>query len=377
MAQLAEGLHHAHERGVLHRDIKPSNILISSDGQPLLLDFNLAQHQHVYPTQATLGGTVAYMAPEHLRALSARSAALARLSQRAMAKQKQTAPKPEGLQVLVIKDIFTQRFKSGITRVPFSRSDLLEAAKQFAAPGESEQARDKNLGDILYTFRFRRDFPEEILGTAPKGKIWVILGTGISKYELRLITKPNLSPSPNWVVTKVHDSTPEIVRRFVELSDEQAALSRICYNRLVDLFCRCVAHSLQNHLRTTVKGVGQIEIDELYVGANRMGQHFIIPVQAKKEKDRVGVSQLIQDYEYCKIKHPGMIPRLLAAQLFAYQENGKTFDRVAICEFVVREAKDDLLIEKSSEEHFLLLPKSLITQSDFKAANIRADKEGQ
>src|SRR5262249_14672136 len=63
VAQLAEGLHHAHERGVLHRDIKPSNILISSDGQPLLLDFNLAQDLNLHPDEAVLGGTVAYMSP--------------------------------------------------------------------------------------------------------------------------------------------------------------------------------------------------------------------------------------------------------------------------------------------------------------------------
>src|SRR5262249_6041002 len=41
VARLAEGLQHAHERGVLHRDIKPSNVLLGSDGQPMLLDFNL------------------------------------------------------------------------------------------------------------------------------------------------------------------------------------------------------------------------------------------------------------------------------------------------------------------------------------------------
>ena len=45
IAQLADGLQHAHNRGILHRDIKPSNILISSEGQPLLLDFNLSQDQ--------------------------------------------------------------------------------------------------------------------------------------------------------------------------------------------------------------------------------------------------------------------------------------------------------------------------------------------
>jgi len=68
-ARLAEGLQHAHQRGVLHRDIKPSNILIGADGQPLLLDFNLAHDRNIDVEQATIGGTIAYMAPEHLRAL--------------------------------------------------------------------------------------------------------------------------------------------------------------------------------------------------------------------------------------------------------------------------------------------------------------------
>jgi serine/threonine protein kinase/tetratricopeptide (TPR) repeat protein len=78
LSEIAEGLHHAHQRGIFHRDIKPSNILISAEGQPLLLDFNLAQDQHIDPALATLGGTVAYMSPEHLRALAGRSSALIR-----------------------------------------------------------------------------------------------------------------------------------------------------------------------------------------------------------------------------------------------------------------------------------------------------------
>ncbi len=69
IAQLADGLHHAHQRGVLHRDIKPSNILISAEGQPLLLDFNVAQEAASEEGEAILGGTVAYAAPEHLAAL--------------------------------------------------------------------------------------------------------------------------------------------------------------------------------------------------------------------------------------------------------------------------------------------------------------------
>ena len=73
-ARLAEALQHAHDRGVLHRDVKPSNVLLTADGMPMLLDFNLA-HEPVdvsddEASPAALGGTVAYMSPEHLEALA-------------------------------------------------------------------------------------------------------------------------------------------------------------------------------------------------------------------------------------------------------------------------------------------------------------------
>ena len=74
-ARMAEALDHAHDRGVLHRDIKPSNVLVTGDGMPMLLDFNLAREpltslDDAQVAPAALGGTLDYMAPEHLEALA-------------------------------------------------------------------------------------------------------------------------------------------------------------------------------------------------------------------------------------------------------------------------------------------------------------------
>jgi tetratricopeptide (TPR) repeat protein len=74
-ARLAEALAHAHQRGILHRDVKPSNVLIASDGQPMLLDFNLAHDVKTADCGAAayVGGTLPYMAPEHLDAFNSQN----------------------------------------------------------------------------------------------------------------------------------------------------------------------------------------------------------------------------------------------------------------------------------------------------------------
>jgi len=75
-ARLADALDYAHHRGILHRDIKPANILVSQYCRPLLADFNLAFHTEPLAgaPKEKLGGTLAYMAPEHIEAFDSQGA---------------------------------------------------------------------------------------------------------------------------------------------------------------------------------------------------------------------------------------------------------------------------------------------------------------
>ncbi|MFO0824666.1 MAG: protein kinase [Gemmataceae bacterium] len=61
---IALGVHHAHQRGLIHRDLKPGNILLDKEGQPHVADFGLARRTDVSTSDSGVAGTVAYMAPE-------------------------------------------------------------------------------------------------------------------------------------------------------------------------------------------------------------------------------------------------------------------------------------------------------------------------
>ncbi len=66
IGQIAEGLDHAHRKGIIHRDFKPSNVLIDQHGNAYLADFGIAKisESTVQLTGTGIVGTPAYMAPE-------------------------------------------------------------------------------------------------------------------------------------------------------------------------------------------------------------------------------------------------------------------------------------------------------------------------
>ena len=64
--QVAEGLHEAHNNGIVHRDIKSSNVMLTQKGHAKIMDFGLAKTAFgsLVTKEGTTLGTVAYMSPE-------------------------------------------------------------------------------------------------------------------------------------------------------------------------------------------------------------------------------------------------------------------------------------------------------------------------
>jgi hypothetical protein len=254
----------------------------------------------------------------------------------------------------IVQAVFFDRYKKGDTSIQFSRPDLFDACEKHGIKPLA------NMGDgALYSYRYRQKLPKDILDTQPAGKEWVILGRGISQYEFRLVSKSNIIPNTSLISTKIPEATPEIIKRYA-FTDEQALLARVRYNRLVDTFFGITTYSLQNHLRTTVETIGQIEIDEIYVGVDKDGRHFVIPAQAKVGNDKIGYAQLFQDLGYCREKYPNLVCRALAAKFM-------TGGTIALFELTI----DGDSVNIVHEKHYDLVPEGAITDEELRTYNTR------
>jgi hypothetical protein len=209
----------------------------------------------------------------------------------------------------LIEAIFRARYQDGLQSIAFPRDELTQVASKLGI------ALPKNLGDVIYSFRYRSDFPAFITSTAPDGHVWVIRPVGRGLYEFALIVDIPIAPNQMLAETKIPDATPGLILRYCG-SDEQALLTKLRYNRLIDIFTGVTAFSLQNHFRTTVTGIGQIETDEIYVGVDKRGAHHVFPVQAKGGKDRMNIVQIEQDIALCRAKFPDLICLAIGAQFF-------------------------------------------------------------
>jgi hypothetical protein len=264
---------------------------------------------------------------------------------------------PENRYKQLLSHIFFDKdfgaYRKGVTQIDFAREDIERAGQALGI------RLPKNLGDVLYAIRYRTPLPRQIVTTQPKGKEWVIEGTGRSRYRFSLVQVNRIVPKEGLRVIKVPDATPEIIGAYA-LNDEQALLARVRYNRLIDVFLGITAYSLQNHMRTTVKGIGQIEIDEVYVAVDRHGVQYVVPVQAKGGKDQLSVVQTKQDIACCAEKFAALACRSVSAQFIELDRNRK---KIAMFELAI----DDGQVVIVEEKHYQLVPAFEIGPDDLKA----------
>ena len=249
----------------------------------------------------------------------------------------------------ILTKVFFDHYVEGSRQVEFTRQDLVHAAEELGLD------RPLNIGDIPYRFRHRGLRPIRIMETAPDGETWIWRSGGTSMYRLVMVPDRPIVPNQNLAVTKVPDATPGIVAWHSQ-DDEQSLLARLRYNHLLDIFLGIACYSLQNHLRTTVEGIGQIETDETYVGIDRRGAQYIMPVQAKSERDQIGRVQLEQDIALCEERWSALICRPVAAQMM---DN----DTIALFEFELQD--NDVRIV--SERHYQLVEPEQMTTDDLRS----------
>ncbi len=233
----------------------------------------------------------------------------------------------------VIVKVFNKYYRDGMDAVPFTMDDIRDAIQKVSR--ENPPYGEKNVADVRYQYTSgRRSLPEEIDRLGP----WMIIGTGKGTYTfVRVKESLDISISADLQEILIPDATPEIVVEYAG-HDEQGLLAKLRYNRLLDIFLGITCYHLQNHWRTTVNKV-QREIDDLYVGIDVDGKHYVIPVEAKSRKDRISKTQIAQMVEFAEKRYPKLIMRPIGIKEITDKD-------VVIILFTTGKSPDDIRIKE-------------------------------
>ncbi len=197
--------------------------------------------------------------------------------------------------------LFKQHWKSGAVDVPFTKDDLIEKAQSLGV-------KVKNLPDVLYTYRNRRPFPHAILA---KGN-WVIASRGPGRYAFEKVAGAAIIEVPHKLKRyNIPYAVPEIVARNIA-NDEQGLLTVVRYNRLLDVFTGVACFHLQTHIQTHVPKHGQVQIDDLYVGVDKNGAGYVLPVEAKDSGESLGIDKVVALTLFAQHKFPNLVCRPMA-----------------------------------------------------------------
>ncbi len=211
--------------------------------------------------------------------------------------------KPDKLQAYdrVVEELFFTYWEKGAIEVVFTKDNLIDAIERVGL-------RIKNTADIIYTYRSRRKLPAKLLKLGD----WIIASRGSGKYAFVPTLQGRLIEIPS--ALKIHPvpwAVPEIVAANLA-RDEQGLLTIARYNRLLDVFTGLACFHLQSHVRTHIKGHGQVEIDDLYVGVDKEGIGYVLPVEGKEEGESLGRDKAVALTKFARFKFPNLRCRPIA-----------------------------------------------------------------
>lgn len=233
----------------------------------------------------------------------------------------------------VLLAIFRRKLvPGGVAPLVFTLQDVRD---QLVASG----LEARNAPDVIYRMRARTVLPEEtqaagyrMIEITNRGVYALVVGTST------LIEYPELTTPVD-----VEDHTPDVVRRLLYTDfatvDEQALLSVLRYNDMFSRFLGFRVYHFKSHVRKSVPGVGQAEVDDVHVAVEQGydGPLTIVPVEAKAKDDPVSRTQVVTQIRYAQHVFPGHPIRPLTVKLF---ETGD----ILFMEFNVTTLPNDLQI---------------------------------
>lgn len=226
----------------------------------------------------------------------------------------------------VILEVFLHHYRKGVDRLVFRKDELAEVCRKHGITV-------RNIPDIIYTYRARRMLPDRILATGH----WAIAPAGRGAYAFRLLRNPPHFEIPfgDYAPVDIYNAIPELVEGLLR-QDEQSLLTLVLYNRLVDIFTGLTCFHIQNHYRSYVADMGEVELDALYVGVDRTGALFVLPIEAKSqaESEMIGRIQVSQMAKLVRQDFADLRRRILAVKALA---DGT----IAMVEFDDHEEPDD------------------------------------
>lgn len=211
--------------------------------------------------------------------------------------------------VPILREIVRRKFTPGTQRIEFTKQDVEDVAADLGL-------KLGNAADVIYRLRSRTRLPDDILDLG----FTILRGVGRGQYALE-VGGEALVHLPEHDVYDHNDQTPLPVRRLLpeDLSklDEQGLLTMVGYCKLLDHFTGLTIYRLRSHVRKSVPGIGQAELDEIDVGVAMRDDDVpvVFPIEAKAADEVINRVQVATAVAYCETYFVGHEIRPIVVKL--------------------------------------------------------------